>query len=78
MSNIETVWQPDRAHNQLPTLPPGHDLESKVVLRACIAARVALAELKQAAELIPNRGCPEFCVNGASVNSSASFPQTGW
>ena len=24
------------------------------------------------------RGCPEFCVNGASVNSSASFPQTGW
>ena len=55
MSNIETVWQPDRAHNQLPTLPPGHDLESKAVLRACIAARVALAELKQAAELIPNQ-----------------------
>ncbi|WP_233203670.1 hypothetical protein [Limnohabitans sp. B9-3] len=24
-----------------------------------------------------SRGCPEFCVNGASVNSSASFPQTG-
>ncbi len=24
------------------------------------------------------RGCPEFCVNGASVSSSASFPQTGW
>jgi hypothetical protein len=22
-------------------------------------------------------GCPEFCVNGARVNSSASFPQTG-
>lgn len=55
MYDIETVWQPDRAHNQLPTLPPGHDLESKAVLRACIAARVALAELKQAAELIPNQ-----------------------
>ncbi len=24
------------------------------------------------------RGCPEFCVNGASVNSSASFPQIEW
>jgi hypothetical protein len=24
------------------------------------------------------RGCPEFCVNGASVKSWASFPQTGW
>jgi Fic family protein len=55
MYDIETVWQPDRAHNQLPTLPPGHDLESKAVLRACITARVALAELKQAAELIPNQ-----------------------
>jgi Fic family protein len=55
MYDIETVWQPDRAHNQLPTLPPGHDLESKAVLRACIAARVALAELKQAAELMPNQ-----------------------
>ncbi|WP_089961221.1 protein adenylyltransferase Fic [Limnohabitans sp. 2KL-3] len=55
MYDIETVWQPDRAHNQLPTLPPGHDLESKAVLRACITARAALAELKQAAELIPNQ-----------------------
>jgi Fic family protein len=55
MSNIETVWQPDRAHNQLPTLPPGYELESKAVLRACITARAALAELKQAAELIPNQ-----------------------
>ena len=55
MSNTDTFWQPDRAHNQLPTLPPEHELESKAVLRACIAARAALAELKQAAELIPNQ-----------------------
>ncbi len=55
MSDIQTAWSPDRAHNQLPALPPGHDLESKAVLRACIAARAALAELKQAAELIPNQ-----------------------
>lgn len=56
MSDVQAIWQPQQAHNQLPALPPaGHDLESKAVLRACIAARVALAELKQAAELIPNQ-----------------------
>jgi len=55
MSDIQTAWSPNRAHNQLPALPPGLDLESKAVLRACIAARAALAELKQAAELIPNQ-----------------------
>jgi Fic family protein len=32
------------------------DLESKAVLKQCILARAALAELKQAAELIPNQG----------------------
>ena len=35
-------------------LPPKAELESKTILKRCIAARVALAELKQAAELIPN------------------------
>ena len=29
-------------------------------------------------EQLTERGCPEFCVNGASVNSSASFPQIEW
>ena len=29
-------------------------------------------------QTIYSRGCPEFCVNGASVNSSASFPQIEW
>lgn len=32
------------------------DLETKLVLKRCIPARAALAELKQAAELIPNQG----------------------
>ncbi len=32
------------------------DLESKAVLKRCIPARAALAELKRAAELIPNQG----------------------
>jgi hypothetical protein len=32
---------------------PGTELETKPVLKQCITARAALAELKQAADLIP-------------------------
>ncbi len=50
------TWYADRPYNQLPLLPPEHELlETKPVLKACIAARAALAELKKAGELIPNQ-----------------------
>lgn len=39
----------------MPGLPPAVELESKAVLKACITARAAMAELKIAAELIPNQ-----------------------
>jgi hypothetical protein len=48
-------WQADKPYNQLPSLPPAVELETRAVLKRCIEARVALAELKQAAELIPNQ-----------------------
>ncbi len=50
------TWLADQPYNQLPQLPPTTEFESKAVLRACIPARVALAELKQAGELLPNQG----------------------
>lgn len=49
-------WQPNQPYNDLPPLPPAMELETRPVLKQCIAARAALAELKQAAELIPNQG----------------------
>jgi len=49
------VWRPQEPFNALPLLPPMVDLETKSILKRCIAARAALAELKQAAELIPNQ-----------------------
>jgi len=49
------VWRADQPWNQLPPLPPAVELETKPVLKQCITARAALAELKQAAELIPNQ-----------------------
>ncbi len=55
MTGMSSTWHPAQPHNHLPALPPRHELESRVVLKACIEARAALAELKQAAELIPNQ-----------------------
>ncbi|MEO6565875.1 MAG: Fic family protein [Casimicrobiaceae bacterium] len=53
-------WQPDKPYNGLPRLPPVIELETKAVLKQCVVARAALAELKQAAELIPN---PAMLIN---------------
>lgn len=46
---------PDQPFNDLPELPPGREIETKPVLKACIEARAALAELKAAGQLIPNQ-----------------------
>jgi len=50
-----TVFEPSLPYNELPDLPPPVELiETMPILKRCIEARVAVAELKQAAELIPN------------------------
>jgi Fic family protein len=49
------VWQSDRLYNGLTELPPPLDVETEPILTQCIAARAALAELRKAAELIPNQ-----------------------
>jgi Fic family protein len=49
------LWRPDLPYNDLPALPPSAEIETRAVLKQCIAARAALAELKQAAQLIPNQ-----------------------
>ncbi len=57
-------WRPERPWNGLPKLPPELELETKAVLKQCVAARAALAGLKQAAELIPN---PAMLINTLPV-----------
>ncbi|MGB5626795.1 MAG: Fic family protein [Woeseiaceae bacterium] len=50
-----TDFDPSLPFNALPDLPPAaSQIETTEILKHCINARVALAELKQAAELIPN------------------------
>lgn len=48
-------FRPDRPYNELPALPPKAEIETKAVLKACIEARAALAELKGVGDLIPNQ-----------------------
>ena len=57
MTDSTPVWRADKPRNQLPPLPPEAEaeLETKAVLKQCITARAVLAELKQAAQLIPNQ-----------------------
>ena len=52
---IDMSFRPDRPYNDLPALPPRQDVETKAVLKACIAARAALAELRVSGQLIPNQ-----------------------
>ncbi len=49
------TFDPTRPYNDLPRLPPQTDLEGRTVLKACIEARAAIAELKQAGHLLPNQ-----------------------
>ena len=46
---------PKQPYNDLPLLPPPGDLETRAVLKKCVAANKALAELKGAGDLIPNQ-----------------------
>jgi Fic family protein len=48
-------WSASEPFNALPHLPPKAQLETRDVLKLCIGARSALAELKQAAKLVPNQ-----------------------
>ncbi|HUW36125.1 MAG TPA: Fic family protein [Rhodocyclaceae bacterium] len=49
------AFNPTSPYNDLPPLPPTVEIETRVVLKACIEARAAIAELKQAGRLIPNQ-----------------------
>ena len=49
------MFDPLRPYNALPLLPPASELETKAVLKRCVLARTALAELKVAGLLIPDQ-----------------------
>jgi Fic family protein len=48
------AYSPEKPYNDLPSLPPKADIESKVVLKKVISASRALSELKGAITNLPN------------------------
>lgn len=48
-------WKPEIPYNNLPSLPPQIDVESKKVLKAALLAGRALAELKGLGDILPNQ-----------------------
>ena len=48
-------FDPARPFDDLPALPPTADIETRPLLKACIEARAALAELKSVGNAIPNQ-----------------------
>ena len=53
-ASVGPMLDPARPYNDLPLLPPGADIETRQVLKKCIAARTALVELRLAGHLIPD------------------------
>jgi len=49
------MWRPDKPFNDLPSLPPKQDFESKDILKQCVKSHSSLAKLDQACKLIPNQ-----------------------
>ena len=55
-SNADShAWRTEQPHNGLPPLPPRGEIETKAVLKKCVAARAALSGLNQATALIPDQ-----------------------
>lgn len=59
-----------KAYNELPVLPPQQDIETKKILKVCIEARASLAELRKAAEMLPNQS---VLINSLLVRSSSKL-----
>src|SRR5438876_11192118 len=55
MSSEAQPFDPAVPYDGLPLLPPREDVENHAILKACIDARVALAELNMAGRLVPNQ-----------------------
>ena len=49
------TFDPARPYNDLPGLPPDSETETRDILRSCITARAALAELRVTGKLISNQ-----------------------
>src|SRR5262245_2856539 len=63
---------PARPHNDLPLLPPSAEVETRAVLKKCIAARAALAELRLGGHLIPDQSILVHAIPNLEARDSSA------
>jgi cell filamentation protein, protein adenylyltransferase len=66
------VPDPARPYNDLPLLPPGGEIETRAVLKKCVAARTALAELRLAGHLIPDQSVLVHAIPNLEARDSSA------
>ncbi len=67
-----TMPDPARPYNDLPLLPPSAELETRAVLKKCISARTALAELRLAGHLIPDQSVLVHAIPNLEARDSSA------
>jgi len=63
---------PARPYNDLPLLPPSAEIETRAVLKKCVAARTALAELRLAGHLIPDQSVLVHAIPNLEARDSSA------
>jgi Fic family protein len=63
---------PARPYNDLPILPPTAEIETRAVLKKCVAARTALAELRLAGHLIPDQSVLVHAIPNLEARDSSA------
>lgn len=63
---------PARPYNDLPPLPPDAELETRAVLKKCVTARTALAELRLAGHLIPDQSVLVHAIPNLEARDSSA------
>jgi cell filamentation protein, protein adenylyltransferase len=63
---------PARPYNDLPLLPPSVEIETRAVLKKCVAARTALAELRLAGHLIPDQSVLVHAIPNLEARDSSA------
>ena len=64
---------PSRPYNDLPLLPPKADVETRLILKKCVSARTALAELRLAGQLIPDQSVLIHAIPNLEAKDSSAI-----
>jgi Fic family protein len=63
---------PNRPYNDLPLLPPKEEVETRAILKKCVTARTALAELRLAGQLIPDQSVLVHAIPNLEARDSSA------